>query len=50
MVTAEALGVAKPDPADRAGCLIDKRTFIFVGDREMIRDRAAASTEMPARA
>lgn len=35
------IALAKPDPADRAGCLIDKRTFQLTGDREMIRDRAA---------
>jgi nicotinamide-nucleotide amidase len=35
------IGLAKPDPNDRAGALVDKRTFILAGDREMIRDRAA---------
>jgi nicotinamide-nucleotide amidase len=35
------IGLAKPDPNDRAGTLIDKRTFTLFGDREMIRDRAA---------
>jgi nicotinamide-nucleotide amidase len=35
------IALAKPDPADRAGCLVDKRTFVLMGDREMIRDRAA---------
>ena len=35
------IGLAKPDPADRTGVLVDKRTFILMGDREMIRDRAA---------
>jgi nicotinamide-nucleotide amidase len=35
------IGLAKPDPNDRAGVLVDKRTFILTGDREMIRDRAA---------
>jgi nicotinamide-nucleotide amidase len=35
------IGLAKPDPADRAGCLVSTRTFQLTGDREMIRDRAA---------
>jgi PncC family amidohydrolase len=34
------IALAKPDPADRAGTLVDKRTFQLMGDREMIRDRA----------
>jgi PncC family amidohydrolase len=35
------IGLAKPDPNDRTGTLVDKRTFTLSGDREMIRDRAA---------
>jgi nicotinamide-nucleotide amidase len=35
------IGLAKPDPNDRSNTLIDKRTFVLFGDREMIRDRAA---------
>jgi PncC family amidohydrolase len=35
------IALAKPDPSDRAATLIGKRTFVFTGDREMIRDRAA---------
>jgi nicotinamide-nucleotide amidase len=35
------IGLAKPDPDDRAGSLVDKRTFQLFGDRDMIRDRAA---------
>ncbi len=35
------IGLATPDPADRNGVLVDKRTFILTGDRETIRDRAA---------
>jgi nicotinamide-nucleotide amidase len=34
------IALAKPDPADRASSLVDKRTFQLTGDREMIRDRA----------
>jgi nicotinamide-nucleotide amidase len=34
------IALAKPDPVDRAGTLVDKRTFQLSGDREMIRDRA----------
>jgi nicotinamide-nucleotide amidase len=35
------IGLAKPEPGDRAGCLVDKRTFQLTGDRDMVRDRAA---------
>jgi nicotinamide-nucleotide amidase len=35
------IALAKPDPNDRAGTLVVKRTFVLTGDREMIRDRAA---------
>ena len=35
------IGLAKPDPNDRAGTIVEKRTFVLAGDREMIRDRAA---------
>jgi nicotinamide-nucleotide amidase len=35
------IGLARPDPADRAGSIVTTRTFQLAGDREMVRDRAA---------
>jgi nicotinamide-nucleotide amidase len=35
------IGLAWPDPENRAGSRIQTRTFQLFGDREMIRDRAA---------
>jgi nicotinamide-nucleotide amidase len=35
------IGLARPDPADRAGSLTTTRSFQFTGDRDMVRDRAA---------
>jgi nicotinamide-nucleotide amidase len=35
------IALASADPADKAASLIQKRTFNFPGDREMVRDRAA---------
>jgi nicotinamide-nucleotide amidase len=35
------IGMAEVDPADPSRSLVQKRTFHFTGDREMIRDRAA---------
>ncbi len=35
------IALACPDPADKQKSLVQSRTFLFPGDREMIRDRAA---------
>jgi nicotinamide-nucleotide amidase len=35
------IALAYADPADKKSSLIQKRTFLFPGDREMIRDRSA---------
>jgi nicotinamide-nucleotide amidase len=35
------IALAWPDPADKKSSVVEKRTFLFPGDREMIRDRSA---------